>query len=266
MKKLFVLVLCVLFTRNMFAQSFDAILTLDRLQILCSIVEISDNDIKYIASDASNDQISVIQKSNVAKIFFKNGIIMDFTRGGLITQQPVRTGSDTVVIAQKRDIYSTAAAPSQPSSPSTQKSENSVTTQNYSVVSRDGNHYICDGKRMNKKEFMSFLDNRCPIAYYQFSSGYKTSLAGWTLFSIGLVLDFSCTIAILANPRADSGGITAVSIIGGAFELACIPTLAVGYGKMHRSAQTYNSQCTTKSTSYWSLQLDNYGLGLAYHF
>jgi hypothetical protein len=133
-------------------------------------------------------------------------------------------------------------------------------------ISRDGNTYYYDNHRMNKSAYRSFLRNRCPAAYEQFSKGYNISKGGWILFGIGLGLDLGCTIASLANAKG-TDGLIAVGVIGGALEIASIPTLAVGYSKMHKSVNTYNDQCRQKtSTTYWSLQVDNLGLGLAYHF
>lgn len=125
-------------------------------------------------------------------------------------------------------------------------------------------HY--DNHKMNKSAYRSFLRNRCPAAYEQFSKGYSISKGGWFLFGIGLGLDLGCTIVSLADTKG-SDGLIAVGVIGGALEIASIPTLAVGYSKMHKSVNTYNDQCRQKSsTAYWSLQVDNLGLGLAYHF
>lgn len=185
-------------------------------------------------------------------IFIKNGQVREYN--GISKVSPIPTSQSSVQ-----------------SSPIVEKNEEKVDTSKIAInpfITRDGNIYINGNKRMNKSEYRNFLYGRCPAAYEQFSKGYNTAIAGWTLFGLGLGLDLASTIAILSNPKSSSSGLVAVSIIGGGLEIASIPTLAVGYSKMHKSVNTYNAQCHTKSnpTTYWSLQVDNYGLGLAYHF
>lgn len=54
----------------------------------------------------------------------------------------------------------------------------------------------------------------------------------------------------------------------GAFSIvASIPTISVGYAKMHNSVDVYNVACTTAQVRpYWSIQTSNNGIGLAYNF
>ena len=61
--------------------------------------------------------------------------------------------------------------------------------------------------------------------------------------------------------------LTALSIFSGILEIASIPTLAVGYAKMHKSVDIYNMQCAkNQSTAYWSINAHQDGISIAYNF
>lgn len=59
-----------------------------------------------------------------------------------------------------------------------------------------------------------------------------------------------------------------LGVIGTALELASIPTLCVGYAKMHNSVDTFNAACYSrmKTKAYWSVNASGNGIGLAYNF
>ena len=123
-------------------------------------------------------------------------------------------------------------------------------------VTRSGNTYYYDGKSMKGSDYAAFLSANCQAAYAQYDKGHKTSIAGWVLFSVGLGLDlgFSWWVPYSWIPALG-------------LEIACIPTLAVGYSQMHRSADVFNSSCVTrKPVAYWSINASQNGIGLAYNF
>lgn len=148
--------------------------------------------------------------------------------------------------------------------PSTPAPVRSVT-----YLSRSGNTYYYGGLSMDKEVYADFLQRNCYSAYSQFHSGKQIADAGWILLSAGLGFDLGSLIgqAIIGfnNP---STAMTSFSIIASCFEIACIPTLIVGYTKMHRSVDTFNSSCASKMTtkSYWSINASENGIGVAYNF
>ena len=139
-----------------------------------------------------------------------------------------------------------------------------ITSINHSVqnepiskcVTRSGNTYFYDGRSMRGRDYASFLSAKCQVAYAQYNSGHKTAIAGWVLFGVGLGIDlgFSWWLPYSWIPALG-------------LEIACIPTLAVGYSKMHQSVDVFNSSCVNKKpTAYWSINASQNGIGLAYNF
>ncbi len=124
-------------------------------------------------------------------------------------------------------------------------------------IIRSGNKYICDGKVYRRTDYENFLKNTCPLAQKEYTSGRKIAKAGWALFGVGVGLD------VCFSWWLPYSGIPAL-----ACEIACIPTLIVGYKRMHNSAEIYNGSCYNKNgqSSYWSVNASSYGMGLAYNF
>ena len=122
-------------------------------------------------------------------------------------------------------------------------------------VSRKGNTYYFDGRSMRGNDYASFLMQNCTIAYNQYQSGHKIATAGWVLFGLGVGLDlgFSWWVQYAWIPALG-------------LEIACIPTLSVGYVKMHRSVDTFNANCPRQTTAYWSVNASKNGIGLAFNF
>ena len=134
---------------------------------------------------------------------------------------------------------------------------------------RSGNTYYYDNQVMNKQATLEWLSTQnCPAAYEQFRSGMRTANAGWALMATGLMADLVGTLIILIRGKSvPTAGYILVGI-GGALEIACIPTIAGGYSKMHQTVNVYNVSCRTTAQvkTYWSLQASNNGIGLAYNF
>lgn len=148
------------------------------------------------------------------------------------------------------------------------KTEPVIENTNTSIsLIRSGNTYLYGDLVMNNNSLEDWLEEQnCPAAYHQFKAGRITANAGWAFMIVGLMMDLSGTIIAVKAPRTNAGYILVG--IGGAFELACIPTLIVGYSKMHSSADIYNVSCskTTAIRPYWAVQASSNGIGLAYHF
>ena len=134
--------------------------------------------------------------------------------------------------------------------------------QNSSMVIRKGNTYYYDGQAMHGDTYANFLKNNCEEAYKQYRTGLNTSIAGWVFMGVGL----TCDVLYWAVPRATNPWARYMWIPALGFEIACIPTIAVGYVKMHRSAETYNMTCAKGPQAYWSVNASQNGIGLAYNF
>ena len=135
-------------------------------------------------------------------------------------------------------------------------------------LTRSGNTYYYGNQVMNKQATLDWLSTQnCPDAYNQFKSGLKIANAGWVCMGLGLGLDLISAI-MAASGRSTRGIVVGLGVIGGALEIACIPTIAVGYSKMHQTVNVYNVSCRTTAQvkTYWSLQTSNNGVGLAYNF
>ena len=92
----------------------------------------------------------------------------------------------------------------------------------------------------------------------------KLLVAGWVLFSVGVGADIGTLISYFIVGRNTAN--TVSGIIGLGCEIACIPTLIVGYTKKHRSVDIFNSSCANrKSVAYWSINASQNGLGIAYN-
>lgn len=142
------------------------------------------------------------------------------------------------------------------------------TRQNNSILlTRSGNTYIYGNQVMDKKGTLEWLYTRnCSAAYEKFLSGFQTANVGWIMMCIGLTMDIAGTIVIAKTVNSTAGGV--LMGLGGAFEIACIPTIAVGYSKMHQTVDVYNATCraTAQVKPYWAIQASNNGLGIAYNF
>lgn len=146
-----------------------------------------------------------------------------------------------------------------------------------SIVTRSGNTYFCDGRSMNKQEYVDFLYSRCPAAWAKAQNGYKLATAGWTLLGVGAglqVIGYTGVLIAFRGVGAMSSIATmalpvfgACNYIGTCCEIACVPTLIVGYTRMHRSVDIYNiSRTTAQTRPYWSVQAGQNGIGLALNF
>ena len=85
----------------------------------------------------------------------------------------------------------------------------------------------------------------------------------------GLTLDLGALlISVTDNSGHNNSAAKVMGITGGCLEIACIPTLIVGYTQMHRSVDLYNASHKTAAYArhYWAIQTSSNGLGLAYHF
>ena len=116
---------------------------------------------------------------------------------------------------------------------------------------------------MNESSYSTFLQNNCPAAYDMFNRGNNIAFAGWIFFAVGVGADLGSGIGYLIAGRTAAN--TAFGIIL-ACEIACIPTLIVGYNKKHKSADIFNTNCSGRDITYWSINASQNGIGIAYNF
>ncbi len=161
------------------------------------------------------------------------------------------------------------------------KNDPSTRTDYQKALTRSGNTYFLGNQVMDKKAYIRFLETNCPAAWQKANSGYKTATAGWCLLGIGAGLELGGVIGVIAttgsiiNGTTDDGmtavnstlALAALYYVGTFSIVASIPTIAVGYAKMHNSVDVYNVACTTAQVRpYWSIQTSKNGIGLAYNF
>ena len=147
--------------------------------------------------------------------------------------------------------------------PENEESENMNIANDLPYIYRMGNTYQCEDIKLKGKAYEEYLYNNCTAAYMQYKSGKTVADYGWGLLVTGLIIDLVSTIGIFTS---GSSYYLIPSYVGGALEIACIPTLIVGYTRMHRSADTYNTSCANKKQAYWSFGKQQLGTGLALHF
>ena len=136
--------------------------------------------------------------------------------------------------------------------------ETTTTTKqsnNTSYLIRTGNRYHYNGIEMRGDVYANFLKNNCTEAYTKYQKGRTVSTVGWILLGVGVGLDLG-----FAWWAPYTG------YIGLACEIACIPTLIVGYGQMHSSAEIFNVSCGRSSMTSWSVTASGNGIGVALNF
>lgn len=212
----------------------DIIVTKDSKRIDANITEVSDENIRYKKPTLPDGPVFVIAIKDINTIVYRNGDVQTFKEESAKTEQ---TQEKTEFI--------------------TESPESTIKLSNEKIV-RVKNTYIYGDKKMRGKEYENFLRNTCPEAYQRYRKGKETATAGWILLATGLATDISYIVT-----KGKGLGFIALGL-----EIACIPTLIVGYGRKHRSADVFNANCTTneKSTAYWSINANNNGIGLSYNF
>ena len=229
MKRLFITLFAVFATLFAFAQ--DVIFSGESDSIVAKVISVGTSEITYQKWTNLQGPIYSLPINQITAIRYENGTFDYFNN----KTEPVIQNTNTV--------------------PS---------------LIRSGNTYMYGDLMMNKGAYAKWLNEQnCPSAYQQFNSGWNLSKGGWFMMGIGLGLDL-VSIALSATNKSGQVNTTIVviGVIGAAFEIACIPTIAVGYSKMHRSVDVYNTSCskTASVQPYWAVQASSNGLGLAYHF
>lgn len=241
--------------------------------ILAKVETIGEENITYRRYDNPAGPVYTIAIQNVMSIRYANGVVEKMSSSTQTIAGVKGSGVVRAVPQEKSNVTYTVSV-----------NKNDPATQNdyQKVLTRSGNTYFYNGNAMNKKEYIEFLQPRCQSAWAKANSGYKTATAGWALLGVGVGLDLAGIIGVLAcstktvndayNGTYNESNLTGVSAfvacyyVGAVCEIACIPTLIVGYTKMHNSVDVYNVSCTAQARPYWSVQAGQNGIGLALNF
>ena len=141
------------------------------------------------------------------------------------------------------------------------------------MLARAGDTYYVGNEEMGMYKTLRWLKAQdCKVAYDLFRVGYETAIVGWGLMCAGFVVEAAGVLYMTTSlQRFDVKGLITGYLLygfGGALELASIPTIAVGYVKMHQTPGVYNTYCyrTADARPYWTIQASGNGIGLAYKF
>ena len=231
MKKIITLLVFVVCITMLYAQ--DIIITKDSKRIEAKIIEVTPTTVKYKKWSYQDGPDILEAKSNIAAIMWGNGEVEAFSVEEVVLTTKEEDKQE-VVVKEESNM---------------EKMAFSVLVKDLPYISKVGNTYkTSDGNYLSGKELEYYLEKNCRGAYDVWVSGVLTRTAGWTLFGCGLCLDL-----ISAISYGVMGGYTptslACSITGGLCEIACIPTLIVGYAKKNKAINYYNSYCTKQNTS-----------------
>lgn len=234
MKKYILTILCVLGVVMGMCQ--DIIVLQSGEEIAAKVIKVGSEEVEYRKLSNQDGPIYTLNPQDIFMIKYQNG---------------------------EKDVFTHAKA-------SVQTNEaampvNMLITGN-DCVYRRGNAYIFKGMEMRGSDYEQFLYNNCNSAFAQYMSGKNMSKAGCVLLGVGCALDVASAVLLCVNYSV-STYVAAMSYVGGALEIACIPTLIVAYTRMHRSADIYNMQCASRPQAYVGMGASrNGGWSLSFNF
>lgn len=237
----------ILFSLVISVYAQDIIITKDSKRIESKITEVTDREIKYKKWTYQDGPLITILKKNIAAIIWATGEVEAFNI------------EDDSVENKREEISNNIP----------DKSEDIITHHSeLPYLSKNGSLYVAsDGQTYNEDELKLYLQKNCVEAYDIWNKGKMTREAGWTLFTCGLTLDFVSTIYSLIPRYNSNSWVIACGIVGGLCELACIPTLIVGYQKKGKAIKCYNNTCVNKNNNIsMNVGITNNQIGFIIHF
>ena len=247
----------------------DLILTTSREQVWCDITELTDDEVKYHPVDMPGGITVTTRLTNVEYILFRNGLRRDYNLSTPVPAAPSQ--------AQQAQPQAPAAQPAPP--PQYQQPAYTYQQPQYRQpapqeaeplpqIQKSGSQYYTDWRPISKYEMENLLRNN-PAAYAAYEDAIGIRTVGWTLFTCGLTLDLASAIYLGAvGDLSSSSFMLACAITGGLCEIACIPTLCVGYSKGKKAIAAYNTYAAQQSRARLELKVKaapgGFGLALAF--
>jgi len=227
MKKLLFVSAFLLIVVNAIAQ--DIITTVDEQHIRAKITNVSADAVQYLEFDNQSGPTYVLRTEDISTILYQNGKVVAYQ------EVEEETTEETKYKAENRWII------------------------------RNGNTYYHNGTPMKKDVYENFLLEHCPSAYNQYHSGRKFARTGWGLF--GGAVGLGVATGLIMGLSSYNNEALICSAIPDLMLVASIPVLCVGYTRMHRSADTFNTMCAGRQPqAYWSINASQNGIGLALNF
>lgn len=229
MKKFLLFCFFIFLAGITFAQ--DIIVTTDSIRIEAKVLEVSGLEIKYKRMDNLEGPTYIMSTQMINSIIYANGTVYIFHN---------------------------------PSSNNTPLKS----LESPSLITRIGEKYTYNGTVMKGDEYANFLMNNCHNAYLLYQSGYTIAYVGGVFLgaAIGAELGTLIGAAIVGGFNSYA---TTMMYCAGACAIISIPLTVIGYTKMHKSVDLFNTQCASQASrqqSYWSINANPYGIGIAFNF
>ena len=213
MKKIITLLCTIFCVLSIFAQ--DIIITKDSKRIEAKILEVSSSEVKYKKITNIDGPTFVELVSNISAIVYSNGEVESF--------------NVEIKKEEKIEIEDLSLENRLP--------EIAKVGQNLFMTSNN--------EQMTSAEFKSYLEKNCLSAYNVWVNGEVLRKTGWACLGVGLTLDLMSII--IANTSSNAYASYYIGGLAGLFEIACIPTLIVGYNRKQKAVNYYNNLCSKKN-------------------
>ncbi len=253
MKKILTLAFALLCMVSVFAASnVDIIIKTNSEKIEALIQEVSDTEIRYKKANNPNGPMFVIKTDDVSSILYANGEVQAIEHKAQPAQQPQQNYGG-YGYGNNYGGFAGANGPMQ----------------------RVGNDvFMVEGRRLEGRELLFFLQNNCPQAYTFRRSWQNCEVGGWCLFGIGVAftlgIGLGCYGGYEWGPAGSAAYRTGIAFMaaGGAIVLSSIPMIACGNVFKKRVDEVFNQYCGRQQAFQPELKLTSgaNGLGLAIAF
>ena len=141
--------------------------------------------------------------------------------------------------------------------------------------------YVLGDKRMDKAQYLEFIEQNCEEAFKSYKTGRTLAITGWVLFGVGAYVTLSGSSMFWASnilywtdqfedyPLVMSLAGGGVAAAGLTIVAASIPCVVIGEIKLHTSHKVYNASCAKPAPTaslQFGIQSSQNGIGLAMKF